>query len=57
MKLKILVISVLAQALGGCGTMSFGDTALDTIGVFIEANAIKQCYKEGGGREECESRP
>lgn len=35
--------------------MSFGETALDTLSVFGEASAIKNCYDNGGSRDLCES--
>lgn len=56
-KFKMLSAGLLSLLLSACGSMSLGDTALDTLGVFVEANAIKDCYENGGSRERCEGRP
>lgn len=52
------IASLIAAALlfSGCGSMSFGESALNTLGVFLEASDIKQCYEAGGTRELCEER-
>lgn len=40
--------------LSACGSMSFGETLLDTAGVFLEASEIKRCYESGGAYQTCE---
>ena len=53
-RLKIILTGCASLFMSACGSMSFGQTALDTMGVFFEANAIKQCYEDGGSRDYCE---
>ncbi len=54
-KLFSLFIFALSICLTGCGSMSFGETMLETLTVFGEAHEIKQCYEGGGTREYCEA--
>ena len=56
-KFKMLSTGLVCLLLSACGSMSLSDTALDTFGVFVEANAIKDCYENSGSRERCEGRP
>ncbi len=55
MKIKTMLVCALSALLSACGSMSFGETALDTLSVFGEASAIKNCYDNGGSRDLCES--
>lgn len=48
------IIAIASLLLAGCGSMSFGETALDTLTVLSEAGALKECYDRGGTRESCE---
>ena len=50
----IAISLALSMLLSGCGSMSFGETLLETISVFGEAAAIQECYDSGGTREYCE---
>lgn len=54
MKIKLSILCVLSALTSACGSMSFGDFALDTITVFSEASEIKRCYENGGSRDYCE---
>ena len=56
MKIKMMTLAVLSSLLSACGSMSFGEAALDTLSVFGDASEIKRCYESGGGRGECEGR-
>lgn len=53
-RLRLIILCVVMTSLTACGSMSFGETALHTVGAFTEASAIKQCYEQGGSRDLCE---
>lgn len=50
----ILLLFAVCGLLGGCGSMNFGETALETMSVIGEAYSIKQCYESGGTYATCE---
>lgn len=54
LKLKLISAFMAPLFLGACGSMSFGETLLDTAVVFSEANDIKRCYEGGGTHATCE---
>ena len=54
MNLKAALTVLASVALAGCGSMSFGETTLKTLGVFLDASEIKDCYDSGGDRTYCE---
>ena len=54
LKSKTIAAMIAPLFLSACGSMSFGETFFDTVGVFFEANEIKHCYEGGGSRETCE---
>ena len=54
MNLKTILLLLVSTMMSACGSMNFGETSLYTLGVFMEANEIKQCYDNGGSRDLCE---
>ena len=54
MRFKVFAAILTSLFLNACGSMSFGATMLNTLSVFGEANAIKQCYDAGGDHAMCE---
>ena len=53
-KVKLLAAILGCCFLSACGSMSFGETTLNTIGVFFEASEIRDCYDGGGSWDDCE---
>jgi len=53
-KSKTIATMIAPLFLSACGSMSFGETLLDTAVVFSEASDIKRCYDGGGTHATCE---